>query len=86
MAQRRMLQSLERLEVGNLKLKPVLPAVVLGHLFMRKYGLNKEQRAQVIRSTGSSSRFEDIEKVIARPILRSETTDHGHVVLAEGAM
>ncbi|CAE7239120.1 RE1 [Symbiodinium sp. CCMP2592] len=63
-AQRRMLESLGRLEVGHLKLKPIFPAVILGHLFMRKYGLNREQRSQVIRSTGGSCKFEDIEKVI----------------------
>ena len=77
-AQRRMLQSLERLEVGHLKLRPVLPAVVLGHLFMRKYGLNKEQRAQVIRSTGGSSRFEDIEKVIRASDFEERNVDQGH--------
>ena len=31
---------------------------------MRKYGLNREQRSQVIRSTGGSCRFKDVEKVI----------------------
>ena len=63
-AQRKMLESLGRLEVGHLKLKPVFPEVILGHLFMRKYGLNREQRSQVIRSTGGSCKFRDIEKVI----------------------
>ena len=77
-AQRKMLQSLERLEIGHLKLKPVLPAVVLGHLFMRKYGLNREQRAQVIRSTGGSSRFEDIEKVIRASDFEERHHEQGH--------
>ena len=31
---------------------------------MRKYGLSREQRSLVIRSTGGSSRFSDIEKIL----------------------
>ena len=58
-AHRKMMESLELLEVGHLKLKPVFPSVVLGHLFLRKYGLSREQRSQVIPwtpcSTSSSS-------------------------------
>ncbi|CAE7253172.1 RE1 [Symbiodinium sp. CCMP2592] len=63
-ANRRMMESLETLEVGHLKVKPIFPEVILGHLFMRKYGLNREQRGQVIRSTGGSCKFKDIERVI----------------------
>ena len=44
--------------------KPIFPQSVLGHLFMRKFGLTKEQRAQVIRSTGGSSRFRDVERIM----------------------
>ena len=57
-AQRKMLENL-----GHLKRKPIFPSVVLGHLFMRKYRLNREQRSQVIWSTRGSCRFEDVEKV-----------------------
>ena len=63
-ANRKMLESLEKLEVGHLKVRPIFPEVILGHLFMRKYGLNREQRSQIIRSTGGSCKFKDIEKVI----------------------
>ena len=31
---------------------------------MRKYGLSKEQRSQVIRATGGSSRFLDVERIL----------------------
>eukprot|EP00435_Cladocopium_sp_Y103_P031844 s4675_g8.t1 len=31
---------------------------------MRKYGLSREQRAQVVRSTNGSSRFVDIERIL----------------------
>ena len=73
-----MLESLELLEVGHLKLRPVFPAVVLGHLFTRKYGLSREQRSQVIRSTGGSSRFADIEKVIRASEFEVPAFDSGH--------
>ncbi|CAE7357072.1 RE1, partial [Symbiodinium sp. KB8] len=63
-AQRKMMEDLELLEVGHLKLKPVFPAVVQGHLFMRKYGLSREQRSLVVRATGGSSKFEDVERII----------------------
>ncbi|CAE7296093.1 RE1, partial [Symbiodinium sp. CCMP2456] len=77
-AQRRMLERLGRLEVGHLKLKPVFPAVILGHLFMRKYGLSREQRSQVIRSTGGSCKFTDIEKVIRASDYEDRLGDGGH--------
>ena len=77
-ANRNMLERLELLEVGHLKLKPVFPAVVLGHLFMRKYGLSREQRSQVIRSTGGSSRFADIEKVIRASDFEVPVFESGH--------
>ena len=77
-AQRRMLRSLERLEAGHTRLRPVFPAVVLGHLFTRKYGLNREQRSQVIRSTGGSSRLEDIERVIRASDYEDRERDGGH--------
>ena len=63
-AQRKMMENLEVLEAGHLKKKPIFPSVILGHLFMRKYGLTREQRSQVIRSAGGSCRFEDVERVI----------------------
>jgi hypothetical protein len=59
-----MLEQLEVLEEGRLKAKPIFPSIVLGHLYMRKYGLSREQRTAVLRSTGGSSRFEDIERVV----------------------
>lgn len=31
---------------------------------MRKFGLNREQRSLVIRSTGGSSRFLDVERIL----------------------
>ncbi|CAE7492506.1 GIP [Symbiodinium sp. CCMP2456] len=63
-ANRRMLEDLGKLEVGHLRVKPIFFEVILGHLFMRKYGLTREQRSQVIRSTGGSCKFKDVEKVI----------------------
>ncbi|CAL1126693.1 unnamed protein product [Cladocopium goreaui] len=63
-AQLRMKQMLGTLEMGHLKPKPIFPQSVLGHLFMRKYGLSREQRAQVVRSTNGSSRFVDIERIL----------------------
>ena len=72
-AQRKMLESLGQLEVGHLRRSPVFPSVVLGHLFMRKYGLSREQRSQVVRSTGGSCKFEDVEKV-----LRASDFEDGH--------
>ena len=63
-SQLRMKQMLGTLELGHLKPKPIFPQSVLGHLFMRKYGLSREQRAQVVRSTNGSSRFVDIERIL----------------------
>ena len=80
-----MMESLELLEVGHLKLKPVFPSVVLGHLFLRKYGLSREQRSQVIRSTGGSSRFEDIEKVIRASDFENSAPEPGHRALPHRA-
>ena len=55
--QLKMKQMLGTLEMGHIKAKPIFPQSVLGHLFMRKYGLSREQRAQIVRSTNGSSRF-----------------------------
>eukprot|EP00434_Breviolum_minutum_P007464 symbB.v1.2.006586.t1/scaffold387.1/size215482/9 len=63
-AQRRMQRVLGTLEASQTTPKPVFPQSVLGHLFMRKYGLSREQRSLVIRSTGGSSRFSDIETIL----------------------
>ena len=75
-AQLRMLRSLELVEQGHVKaVKPkrIFSEVVLNHLFLRKYGLSREQRSQVIRSTGGSSRFQDVERVIRASDLRTGT-------------
>ena len=63
-AQRTMLQQLEKLEVGHMKLKAIFPEVVLGHLYMKKYGLTREQRTAVVRASGGSSRFKDVERIM----------------------
>eukprot|EP00435_Cladocopium_sp_Y103_P016594 s2147_g4.t1 len=63
-AQLEMQRMLGTLEPGFRKPKPIFPQSVLGHLFMRKFGLNREQRSQVIRSTGGSSRFLDVERIL----------------------
>ena len=63
-AQLAMQRMLGTLEPGFRKPKPIFPQSVLGHLFMRKFGLNREQRSQVIRSTGGSSRFLDVERIL----------------------
>ncbi|CAE7884699.1 RE1 [Symbiodinium microadriaticum] len=77
-AQRRMLENLGKLEAGHLRVRPIFPEVILGHLFMRKYGLTREQRSQVIRSTGGSCRFKDVEKVIRASDYEDKTADpHG---------
>ena len=59
-----MQRMLGTLEPSHRKPKPIFPLSVLGHLFMRKFGLNREQRALVIRSTGGSSRFLDVERIL----------------------
>ena len=60
----RMAHMLGTIEIGHTKPSPIFPSTVLGHLFMRKYGLSREQRAQVIRATGGSSRFQEIERIL----------------------
>ena len=72
MAMRRMLGTLEP---SHRKPKPVFPQSVLGHLFMRKFGLNREQRTLVIRSTGGSSRFLDVERIFRASDLEDQRTD-----------
>ena len=59
-----MQQILGSVERSHRKPKPIFPQSVLGHLYMRKYGLSKEQRSQVIRATGGSSRFLDVERIL----------------------
>ena len=63
-AQLEMQRMLGTLEPSHRKPKPIFPQSVLGHLFMRKFGLNREQRTLVIRSTGGSSRFLDVERIL----------------------
>ena len=63
-AQRIMLQQLGKLEVGHMKLKAIFCEVVLGHLYMKKYGLTREQRTTVVRATGGSSRFRAVERIM----------------------
>ena len=63
-AQQDMLRMLGTLEHGHLKPKPILPQSILGHLYMRKLGLNREQRAQIIRATNGSSRLADVERIL----------------------
>jgi len=63
-AQQDMLRMLGTLEHGHLKPKPILPQSILGHLYMRKFGLNREQRAQIIRATNGSSRLADVERIL----------------------
>ena len=62
--QRAMQRMLGTLEPSHRKPKPIFPQSFLGHLFMRNFGLNREQRALVIRSTGGSSRFLDAERIL----------------------
>ena len=62
--QKVMQQMLGTLEQGHIKVRPILPQSVLGHLFMRKFGLSRDQRAQVIRSTNGSSRLADVERIL----------------------
>ena len=62
-SQLKMKQMLGTLEMGHIKPRPIFPQSVLGHLFMRKYGLSREQRAQIVRSTNGSSRFVDVERI-----------------------
>ena len=77
MAMRRMLGTLEP---SHRKPKPIFPQSVLGHLFMRKFGLNREQRALVIRSTGGSSRFLDVERILRASDLEDQRSDDRRLV------
>ena len=61
---RRMLEMLGSLEQGHLRPTPIFPQAILGHLYMRKFGLTREQRAHIIRSTNGSSRLEDVERIV----------------------
>eukprot|EP00438_Fugacium_kawagutii_P028282 Skav227626 [mRNA] locus=C9358797:125:8101:- [translate_table: standard] len=63
-ANRRMLEMLGTLEQGHLRPKPIFPQAILGHLYMRKFGLNREQRAHIIRATNGSSRLDDVERIV----------------------
>ena len=45
---------------------------------MRKYGLSREQRSHLIRSTGGSSRFEDIEKILRASDYEDRLDDRIH--------
>jgi hypothetical protein len=70
-----MQQMLGTLEMGHIKPKPIFPQSVLGHLFMRKYGLSRAQRAQVVRATNGSSRFQDIERILRASDLEESRSD-----------
>ena len=61
---RKMLEMLGSLECGYLRPKPIFPQAILGHLYLRKFGMNREQRAHIIRSTNGSSRLDDVERII----------------------
>ena len=61
---RKMQHMLGTLEPGKLKPTPIFPQSVLGHLYMRKFGMSREQRAQIIRATNGSSRFTDVERIM----------------------
>ena len=73
--QAKMQQMLGTLEMGHVKPKPIFPQSVLGHLFMRKYGLSRDQRAQVVRATNGSSRFRDIERILRASDLEESRSD-----------
>ena len=73
--QRVMQQLLGALEPGHLRVKPIFPQSVLGHLFMRKFGLSRDQRAQVIRSTNGSSRLRDVERILRASDLEESRPD-----------
>ena len=63
-SQLEMQRMLGALEPSHRRPRPIFPQSVLGHLFMRKFGLNREQRSLVIRSTGGSSRYQDVERIL----------------------
>ena len=75
-SQRKMQQMLGTLEIGHLKPTPIFPQSVLGHLYMRKFGLSREQRSQIIRATNGSSRFIDVEKIMKASDLEERRSDH----------
>lgn len=52
------------LELSHTKPKAIFPQSVLGHLFLRKFGLSREQRSHLLRATGGSSRFDDVVKIL----------------------
>ena len=72
---REMQRMLGTLEPSHRKPKPIFPQSVLGHLFMRKFGLNREQRTLVIRATGGSSRFLDVERILRASDLEDQKFD-----------
>ena len=73
--ERRMQHMLDALEVGQLKPTPIFPQSVLGHLYVRKFGLSKEQRAQIIRATNGSSRLRDVERIMRASDLEERRPD-----------
>eukprot|EP00438_Fugacium_kawagutii_P012099 Skav209448 [mRNA] locus=scaffold2199:144696:152896:- [translate_table: standard] len=75
LSQRKMQQMLGTLEPGKLKPTPIFPQTVLGHLYMRKYGLSRDQRAMVIRSCNGSSRFTDVERIMRASDLEESRDD-----------
>ena len=75
---RKMQHMLGTLEPGKLKPNPIFPQSVLGHLYMHKYGLSREQRAQIIRATNDSSRSMDVERIMRASDLE-ETKDDRRV-------
>ena len=83
-----MAHMLGTIEVGHTKPSPIFPSTVLGHLFMRKYGLSREQRAQVIRSTGGSSKFHEVERILRASDFdetRSRADERRHVHVSHSA-
>ena len=70
-----MQRMLGALEPSHRKPRPIFPQSVLGHLFMRKFGLNREQRSLVIRSTGGSSRYQDVERILRASDLEDQRPD-----------
>eukprot|EP00435_Cladocopium_sp_Y103_P073650 s64_g44.t1 len=55
---------------------------------MRKYGLSREQRAQVIRSTGGSSKFHEVERILRASDFdesRSRADERRHVFHSQPA-
>ena len=74
-----MQQILGTVELSHTEPKLMFQQSVLGHLYMRKYGLSKEQRSQVIRAAGGSSRFLDVERIArASDIEDNNRSDNRH--------